>query len=91
MVNVVYPTCNPEYSNSWPCNASIGHVLSISVVAVGEFQLLCFLRGADSLFRVSEMHKCVSVDPRLTFSVPILHVLPLLSLCTYARHVTTNF
>ena len=53
MVNVVYPTCNPEYSDSWPCNATIGHVLSISVVAVGEFQLLCSMRGTDCLFWIS--------------------------------------
>jgi inorganic pyrophosphatase len=62
MVNVVYPTCNPEYADSWPCNASLGHVLSISVVAVGFAFVMCiyltynistFPQGNETMIKLS--------------------------------------
>jgi|MDTB01.2.fsa_nt_gb prepilin signal peptidase PulO-like enzyme (type II secretory pathway) len=62
MVNVVYPTCNPEYADTWPCNASIGHVLSIAVVAVGVAFVMCiyltynistFEQGNETMIKLS--------------------------------------
>ena len=41
MPNVVNVSCNPETADSWPCNASSGHVVSIAVVAVGVALGMC--------------------------------------------------
>ena len=63
MVNVVYTTCNPEYSDSWPCNDSTGHVVSISVVAVGvafamcvylKYNIATFEQGNETMIKLSE-------------------------------------
>ena len=62
MVNVIDLQCNPEYSNSWPCNANAGHVLSISVVAVAvafimtfylKYNISTFEQGNETMVKLS--------------------------------------